>query len=249
VSDPLRSASARGVGLLIAAVAAITVIGFVTGTAPSTYRAAQPAQRERADPGVVPPARTHAELERRPWTGGVAASGWQESKVIAAKAAADDEAAGGSVETAVRERAIHRAFDGAPPVIPHPVRARSAAECLACHSDGFTLGDRRASRVPHAPFSNCTQCHVSATAPFALVAANPAAEAPSTWVGLTSPTAGDVAYAGAPPAVPHPTLMREQCEACHGSDARVALRTPHPDRRSCLQCHPTAGDRGARASR
>lgn len=247
--DPLTSASGRVVGLLVAVVAAITAIGFATGTAPSTYRAARPPQRERADPGVVPPARTHAELELRPWTGSLAASGWQKSKAIAAKSAARDGAEDGSVETALSERAARRAYDGAPPVIPHPVRPRSAAECLACHADGFVLGNRRASAVPHTQFSSCTQCHVSASAPFALIAANSAAETPSAWVGLAAPTAGEVAYQGAPPAVPHPTRMRERCEACHGPGGRAALQTPHPERLSCLQCHPTVGDRGARASR
>jgi cytochrome c-type protein NapB len=198
---------------------------------------------------VVPPARTHAELELRPWTGGPAASGWQQSRKVAAKTAEHDETEGASVETAVIERAAHRAYDGAPPVIPHPVRASGAAECLACHADGFALGNRRASPVPHASYASCTQCHVSASAPFTLVAASPAAEAESAWAGLTSPTAGEVAYEGAPPAVPHWTRMRERCESCHGPEGRAALRTPHPERRSCLQCHPATGSRSARASR
>ena len=243
--DPLRQTPARVVGLLAAVVVAVTAIGIATGMAPSTYRAQRPPPRERADPGAVPPARTHAELEVRPWTGGPEA--WQQSRAIAAKTATPVES--GSVEATVRERAGRRAYDGAPPVVPHPIRASGAAECLACHADGFALGSRRASPIPHASFASCTQCHVSASAPFTRVAASPAARAPSTWQGLASPTGGEMAYMGAPPAVPHSTRMRERCESCHGPEGRAALRTPHPERLSCLQCHPAIGGRSARQSR
>ena len=246
--DPLAKAPARVVGLLIAAVAAVTAIGFATGTSPSTYRPERPPLRERPDAGFVPPARTHAELEQRPWTGGPAASGWRESKEIAARTAKRQDPEHARIEAAVSERASRRAFDGAPPVVPHPVRAHGAAECLACHADGFVLGSRRASPVPHASYASCTQCHVSALAPFTLLAASPAAEARSSWKGLASPTGGVVAYDGAPPAVPHPTLMRERCESCHGPDGRAALQTPHPERRSCLQCHPATGGHSIRAN-
>ncbi len=247
--DPAEKTTARLVGMLIAVVAAVTAIGIATGMAPSTYRAQRPVPRERADPGAVPPARGHAELEVRPWTGGPEASGWQQSKLIAAKTAVPVETAGASVADAVSERAARRAYDGAPPVVPHPIRASGAAECLACHADGFALGSRRASPIPHVSFASCTQCHVSASAPFTRLAASPAARAASSWQGLASPTGGEMAYKGAPPAVPHSTRMRERCESCHGPEGRAALRTPHPDRRSCLQCHPANGGRNARQSR
>lgn len=245
--DPPRQTPVRVMGLLAAVVVAVVGIGYATGTAPSSYRAQRPPLRERADPGGVPPARSHAELAVRPWTAGPEA--WEQARAIATKAAVPVATEGESVETAVKERAARRAYDGAPPVVPHPVRARGAAECLACHGDGFTLGSRRATPIPHASFASCTQCHVSASAPFTRVAASPAARAPSTWQGLASPTGGEEAYMGAPPAVPHSTRMRERCESCHGPERRVALRTPHPERRSCLQCHPAIGGRNARQSR
>jgi len=31
--------------------------------------------------------------------------------------------------------------------------------------------------------------------------------------------------------------MREDCMSCHGPQGLFGLRTPHPDRPSCLQCH------------
>ncbi len=56
-------------------------------------------------------------------------------------------------------------------------------------------------------------------------------------------TAGDRATAGAPPRIPHRMLMRENCVACHdGPGAREEVRTSHPERWRCRQCHvPVAG--------
>jgi cytochrome c-type protein NapB len=36
--------------------------------------------------------------------------------------------------------------------------------------------------------------------------------------------------------------MRENCMSCHGEGGTSAIRTSHPDRQSCTQCHaPDAG--------
>jgi cytochrome c-type protein NapB len=248
--DPGDRLPGRLVALLGAAVLAVAAIGLVTGMEPNTYRAKRPPVREQAISTDIPPARTHAELERRPWGSGPDRSGWLDSLKIAAAAAKPPPS---DLETtlaqAVRARSLRRAFDGAPPTVPHPIRASGAAECLACHADGFQLGGRRASPVPHERYASCTQCHVSSEASFRVVSANPAAAAPSSWRGLVSAEGGPVAYPGAPPAVPHSTRMRERCDSCHGAEGWVALRTPHPARRSCLQCHPAIGGRGAVASR
>jgi nitrate reductase (cytochrome), electron transfer subunit len=45
------------------------------------------------------------------------------------------------------------------------------------------------------------------------------------------------AFDGAPPTIPHSTLMRTDCLSCHGPQGLYGLRTPHPERQSCLQCH------------
>lgn len=249
MADPLAHAPARIVGMLIAVVVAVVAIGFATGMSPSTYRAKRPPLRERPPANGFPAARTHAELERNPWTGGHEGRGWEASLAIAKRDSEGDDSEAPDVAATLAERTNRRAFDGAPPVVPHPIRASGAAECLACHGEGFVLGNRRAGRIPHDAYASCTQCHVSASAPFARVAKSEAAKATSRWSGLESPIGGAVAYSGAPPAVPHSTQMRERCEACHGDEGVAALRTPHPDRLSCLQCHPATGDRAARASR
>ena len=149
MADPLAHAPARVVGLLVAVVVAVAAIGIATGMSNSSYQAKRPAVRERPPAGDVPPARSHTELQENPWTTPDAASAWQKSVAIAAAASAPisapAETAGTSIEKTLIERAARRAYDGAPPVVPHPIRASGAAECLACHAKGFALGNRRAS--------------------------------------------------------------------------------------------------------
>jgi len=247
--DPLDRAPARLVGLLVAAVAGVTAIGFMTGISGEEYEAVRPPARERPIPADVPPARTHAQLERHPWP---IDSGWEAGVELVGTQSADPggiERDRASIEDALHARSALRAYDGAPPVIPHPVRSGGAAECLACHDAGFSLGGRSAGRLPHADYASCTQCHVSSSSPFEASESNAAAMVASSWSGLDATSRGTVAYSGAPPAVPHPTRMRDQCESCHGEGGRLALRTPHTERQSCLQCLPATGNRVARASR
>ena len=61
----------------------------------------------------------------------------------------------------------------------------------------------------------------------------------SSYEGLAQNlAAGDRATPGAPPRIPHRVLMRENCLACHdGPGAREAVRTDHPERSRCRQCH------------
>jgi hypothetical protein len=44
-------------------------------------------------------------------------------------------------------------------------------------------------------------------------------------------------YDGAPPTIPHPTLMRGECASCHGVFGADGIKTTHPWRQSCTQCH------------
>ena len=59
------------------------------------------------------------------------------------------------------------------------------------------------------------------------------------FAGEQTTPAGARAYEGAPPTIPHRTLMRENCMSCHGEGGTSAIRTSHPDRQSCTQCHAT----------
>lgn len=135
---------------------------------------------------------------------------------------------------AIADRAVNRAYDGAPPVIPHQVEQQSAASCLVCHGEGMKLAARIATKVSHAHFSSCTQCHVEAnfSGPFRTVD-----DTPNNFVGLSRSGPGTRAFAGAPPTIPHTTWLREDCMSCHGTIARQGLRTTHPWFTNCTQCH------------
>jgi len=128
-----------------------------------------------------------------------------------------------------------RAFFGAPPVIVHRglVTASRSANCLQCHAkeNRVELRQQAIAPVPHAEFTQCTQCHVKAdpeARPFG---------AGNSFLGLDPPGKGARAHPLAPPTVPHKTFMRENCRACHGPTGNWRIKTPHPWRSQCLQCH------------
>lgn len=128
---------------------------------------------------------------------------------------------------ALADRARNRAYDGAPPTMPHPAAEMTDTACLACHGQGLKVGDRVATRMSHAHFSNCTQCHVEQLE----------LPAESAFVGAFRSGPGERASPGAPPTIPHHTWMREDCMSCHGLVARPGLRTTHPWLSNCTQCH------------
>lgn len=136
---------------------------------------------------------------------------------------------------ALAARASRRAFDGAPPTIPHRIDQRKTPDCLACHERGLSVATLRAPAMSHQRLDSCTQCHVVSLDP--RLAKETPPDLDNVFVGLRSPDAGERAWAGAPPTIPHATLMRSACLSCHGPEGRAALRTPHPNRQSCQQCH------------
>jgi len=144
------------------------------------------------------------------------------------------EARGPSVEA----RMAMRAYEGAPPTIPHPIDQAGAPACLACHGEGIKIGTRVAPKMSHTPLTSCTQCHVVQDFPFPAGTEPLQPEMPAnSFVGLPSPTRGERAWEGAPPTIPHATAMRSECMSCHGPQGRAGLRTSHPWRQSCTQCH------------
>ncbi len=142
----------------------------------------------------------------------------------------------GAFKTAALARAERRAFDGAPPVIPH---SNFGIGCTECHNaEGMDVADVGfAPPSPHeitqgmSALARCRQCHVFASSDDVFVA--------SRFAGLRQ----DLRRGGrlndlAPPTLPHPSFMRENCVACHsGPAAREEIRTPHPERTRCVQCH------------
>lgn len=131
-----------------------------------------------------------------------------------------------------RLRSRRRAFDGAPPVIPHPIDQRDPSSCDTCHGSGLRFSPTIvAPQRSHAPYRSCTQCHAPMSA-----LTHEADPFVSAFLGSESHP-GWRAWQGAPPAIPHTTLMRERCGSCHGVTGLPALRTSHPERAHCRQCH------------
>lgn len=218
----------------LAVILGVSIIGFVAGTDASEYA------DDDTDPAVVvtgadaPIAPTYAELRDHPRQ---ARSGLEED--IAALAALGYRADGSDREAALAARAARRAYDGAPPTIPHPIRQDSAPECLTCHDAGMQLRGRHALPMSHRELTSCTQCHVVAQTPMPGIGRIPAdpRDVANAFAGMASPDHGPRAWTIAPPQIPHKTVMRERCDSCHGPNGRSAMQTPHPYRGSCQQCH------------
>jgi pimeloyl-ACP methyl ester carboxylesterase len=151
-------------------------------------------------------------------------------------------------EASLALRAQRRAYAGAPPVVPHPVKQRGDLACLACHGDGLTIKGKLAPPMSHEKMVNCTQCHVSSGAPVPGVAEQDYdLSTENAFDGLPEPRNGEQAWAGAPPTMPHSSQMREDCNSCHGPNGREGLRTSHPWRQNCVQCHTPSGELDQRA--
>lgn len=142
-------------------------------------------------------------------------------------------------DAALRDRLRTRAFDGAPPVIPHAIEQQTAASCLVCHGNGMKLGTRIATRVSHPHYSSCTQCHVESGGGPPIKLSEEAGEIASLneFAGLLRSGRGTRAMLGAPPTIPHTLHLRGDCMSCHGLLARPGLRTTHPWLQNCVQCH------------
>lgn len=127
----------------------------------------------------------------------------------------------------------NRLFSGAPPTIPHEVDGLGRHDCLDCHRDGDALaGGERAKATPHPELERCQQCHLTTSESELFVA--------SQFEGWTYPL-GAVGQPMGPPLIPHPLTLRENCLGCHGDDAEDPfLRTSHPERVRCEQCHVPA---------
>ena len=192
--DLLPSRLQRFAPLLAAICVGVALVGYLSGMRepPTPMRAAQPAPRHA---GPVPPAVKYAELPsariqpNANWNSNLSDLTYAKPGIFEPVIRTEEMKI-----AALSDRARNRAFDGAPPTIPHSVEARSAAACLACHGEGIRIGDRIASRISHAHWSNCMQCHVEQSP-------EPVA---SDFRGVYRAGPGPRANPGAPPATPFP---------------------------------------------
>jgi cytochrome c-type protein NapB len=119
--------------------------------------------------------------------------------------------------------------------VPHAIDQIGVPACLACHDRGMQVGALIARPMSHEPRASCVQCHVVSEDPRPGVITPPPPV--NTFVGLAAPNGGERAWDGAPPTIPHATRMRERCDSCHGVLGVVGMRSTHPWRASCTQCH------------
>jgi nitrate reductase (cytochrome), electron transfer subunit len=87
---------------------------------------------------------------------------------------------------ALAARAARRAYEGAPPTIPHRVEAIATNECTACHDHGAAVFGKTAPIPGHRERSVCTQCHVPEQA--AIPGGPPLTENTFAGLGAASPS-------------------------------------------------------------
>lgn len=234
---PPKEPPQRWQHVLLAAAFGVAAIGLVAGTAHKDRPALLPTVAAAAS--AVPKAPSYQEIRERelaPLPPGPSELAKQQPlpvEVSATVLAALDQR-----HNAVATRQLLRAYEGAPPTIPHAVQQDGLLACAACHAEGLRVGAKPIPQMSHASYALCTQCHVPKLAPLPaeaerLVQAVGDSEFRGWWPQLY----GRRAWAGAPPATPHPTWMRENCASCHGGAAKVGLASSHPWRSSCVQCH------------
>jgi cytochrome c-type protein NapB len=122
---------------------------------------------------------------------------------------------------ALAERAFLRAYDGAPPVIPHEIEQMTSSACLRCHGWSLEADERAAPKVPHVILANCTQCHVEEVSEYF----SEIELTENTFQGRPAPADGHRAYEHAPPVIPHTIHMRSACLSCHGAFGKPATRS------------------------
>jgi nitrate reductase cytochrome c-type subunit len=151
-----------------------------------------------------------------------------------ALASAEPNLRPGATVRTLNEYYSRRAYAGAPPVIPHPVVNDGVIndDCLSCHQDGGFVPEQNCYTpiTPHPEMGNCRQCHVAQTTEQLFV--------DTEWKQPDLPKRGRQALPGGPLQMPHTLHFHDNCLACHtGPHAVVEIRTSHPERENCTQCH------------
>jgi len=217
-----------------AAVLGLSFVGFLAGIRSVEHEAPTPPAGAQPE-GEVLPGRTYSELRLRKVGSGSRVTSDPATLREGIPALSDPVPVRTEDQrrAAVETRSRRRAFDGAPPSVPHAVDEMSSFACTGCHVKGMALEGRVAPVMSHPAYQNCLQCH----APSFGRPSEPWENAQTTFAALPSAGHGERAWPGAPPAMPHQTWMRQDCTSCHGVTGLPGLRTPHPDRFNCQQCH------------
>lgn len=150
-----------------------------------------------------------------------------------------------------------RAYPGAPPQIPHGLTGEEfrSGSCTTCHERGG-YSPRFGAYVPvtpHPQMGPCLQCHVGVDGITGVTLPSydpnticrqchdpndPRANPPAEWRTTVWPKLQPITPGENPPWIPHDLQIRGNCLACHAGPAAVKeIRTTHPDRTACRDCH------------
>lgn len=211
--------------------AAFACLGIETESDPSSSAVQQTAQEEPTMPKRVSTGTDASGSSSVPRTLEQSMP-WNGARPIPFSLESDRDAARAK---SLEHRAWRRSFEGAPPVMPHSASfGEGTKDCLDCHTTGMTIGDRVAYPMSHAPLVGCTQCHIESTnrelPPPAVTIAN-------SFEGMRPSVERASVPHGMPRPIPHSIKMRNRCLACHGEFGYPGLRTSHPERALCVQCH------------
>lgn len=220
------------IGVVVAvAVAGVGLISGVRGTGSEVRRYVDP----RLPTSTVLEARSYLDMQREMHgPNGPIQLAWWDQLARADRFAPVSQTAADR-DAALARRAERRAYDGAPPTIPHAIDQLAIPACLTCHEHGAVIANKVAPAMSHGLKGSCVQCHVVSADPRPNVV-TPTAP-PSSFIGLAPPRSGARAWTGAPPTIPHTTWMRERCESCHGVYGANGMKSTHVWRQSCVQCH------------
>ncbi len=243
---PKRNKSTAATSVIVAAVFTVSVSGFFMGLRQTVSESsAEPvalssSTHEEDTHEDAIPAPNYADIAKAAYSPNAA---WKSRLSDLSPHDALDSVVSSDPEELRYRRDSRRAYDGAPPVVPHPIDQHTAESCLQCHGKALRIGDVVAPAISHPEYTSCTQCHVSTkglgsqwnTSDFDLHTGN-------RFGGYHQPLEGSQAYPDAPPTIPHTLHMRQNCMSCHGPMGTSPIRTSHPERQSCNQCHVPGSD-------
>lgn len=237
--SPERPPLSRVVNVALAVVVGLAIVGYMIGTHPVSRPVLEGSLATVSSAADAVPGQTYLELRtRRFGPNAKVRSDLRELHAALPAVSAPVVRTEEQHAEALAARLERRAFEGAPPVVPHPIDEQSAAACLACHRDGVVVEGRVARVMSHQAYASCTQCHVTAEPRFAKPT-----PPNNSFVGYAPDKPLERAWSGAPPVIPHSVWIRDNCASCHGVAGLPGLRTTHPERQSCTQCHAAFDDR------
>ena len=177
-------------------------------------------------------------------------------------ATGDAQRRGGAHPRTLARYRSQRAYPGAPPPIPHGLTAAELRDqnCKTCHERGGYVPrfSAYAPVTPHPEMVSCLQCHAPNDALVGVGSAQMSGQQcfqchnmsarrsvfrPSDWADPVWPRTEQRAMPGSPPVIPHRLHFRDKCVACHvGPSAVAEIRTTHPERANCRQCHVVSSE-------